>query len=117
MKTIISIAAVLSLAISCFATNYTVKSGGGGSFTTMAACASQMSTNGTGVSDTCTVFAGTYNETVTIPSGSTGIYKIFNVNGSDVVSVQGFIMGSHTQVIGNCPTKQGTVITATCGFF
>lgn len=82
------------------ATNYTVKAGGGGSFTTMAACASQMSTNGTSVSDTCTVFAGTYAETVTIPSGSTGNYKIFNVNGSDVVNVLGFTAASHTKIIG-----------------
>ncbi|MHB8666778.1 MAG: hypothetical protein ACYC7B_04560 [Burkholderiales bacterium] len=99
------------------ATNYTVKAGGGGSFTTMSACATQMSTNGTGVSDTCTVFAGTYNESVTVPAGSAGNYKIFTVNGSDVVSVLGFTLGSHNKLIGNCPTLQGTVTTATCGFF
>lgn len=106
-----------SLCIPAWATNYTVKAGGGGDFTTMAACATQMSTNGTGVSDTCTVFAGTYNENVSIPAGSAGNYKIFNVNGSDVVSVLSFTAASHTQIIGNCPEKQGTVTTATCGFF
>ena len=109
---------VLILVASAFATNYTVKASGG-SFTTMAACATQMSTNGTGVSDTCTVFAGTYPEHVTIPAGSAGNYKIFTVNGSDIVSVLGFTLGSHTKVIGNCPvSSSGAVVTtATCGFF
>lgn len=107
----------LLLSCSAWAINYTVKSGGGGSFTTMQACANQQSTNGSSVSDTCTVFAGTYNEIVTIPSGSAGNYKIFNVNGSDVVSVLGFTAGSHVQIVGNCPEKQGTLTTATCGFF
>lgn len=105
------------LSASLWATNYTVKSGGGGSFTTMAACASQMATNGTGVADTCTVFAGTYNETVTVPAGSAGNYKTFTVNGTDTVSVLGFTLNSHTKLIGNCPEKQGTVTTASCGFF
>lgn len=104
------------LSLPSLATNYTVKSSGG-DFATMAACASQMTTNGTGVSDTCTVFAGTYGENVTIPAGSVGNYKIFNVNGSDVVSVLSFTLNSHNKLIGNCPTKQGTVTTATCGFF
>ena len=97
----------------CWATNYTVKAGGGGNFTTMSACATQMSTNGTGVSDTCTVFAGTYNESVTVPAGSAGNYKIFNVNGSDAVALNSFTMSSHTKIVGNCvePAAAGS-----CGF-
>ena len=82
------------------ATNYTVKAGGGGSFTTLGACATQMSTNGTGVSDTCTVFAGTYAETPTVPAGSSGHYKIFNVNGADLVYVQGFTAASYSKIVG-----------------
>jgi hypothetical protein len=96
--TIIVFIALLSLP--SWATNYTVKASGG-SFTTMAACASQMSTNGTGVSDTCTVFAGTYAESPTVPAGSVGNYKIFTINGSDVVHVTGsFTLNSHTKVSG-----------------
>lgn len=98
---------------SLWATNYTVKSGGGGNFTTMSQCASQMATNGTGVSDTCTVFAGTYNETVTMAAGSASIYKIWNVNGSDAVIVNGFVGASHNKITGNCtaPATPGA-----CGF-
>ena len=96
-----------------FATNYTVKAAGGGSFTTMQACANQMSSNGTGVSDTCTVFSGTYNETVTLAAGSAGNYKLWNVNGSDTVTVQGFVAATYNKITGNCtaPATPGT-----CGF-
>lgn len=99
MKILISLLVIFSGTLA-WGTNYTVKAGGGGSFTTMGACATQMSSNGTGVSDTCTVFAGTYNENVSVPAGSAGNYKIFNVNGTDVVMVQSFTLGSHTKVIG-----------------
>ena len=96
-----------------FATNYTVKASGGGNFTTMSQCATQMSTNGPGVSDTCTVFAGAYNESVTVPAGSVGNYKIFTVNASDVVSVHAFTLNSHTKVVGNCPMSTAY---GSCGF-
>jgi hypothetical protein len=112
-----SIIILLLFVLPAFATNYTVKAGGGGSFTSITNCMTQMSTNGPSVSDTCTVFAGTYNETPTVPAGNSGIYKIVNVNSTDVVSVLGFTLNSHTKLIGNCPIKQGTVTTATCGFF
>jgi hypothetical protein len=67
--------------------------------------------------DTCTVYAGMYKESVTVPAGASGNYKTITVNGSDVVSVLGFTLNSHTQLIGNCPTLQGTITTANCGFF
>jgi hypothetical protein len=67
--------------------------------------------------DTCTVYAGTYSESPSVPAGTTGNYKTITVNGSDVVSVLGFTLNSHTKLIGSCPEKQGTVTTATCGFF
>src|ERR1700721_1107632 len=102
----------ISAAAATTGTNYTVKAGGGGNYTTIQSCASAMSAG-----DTCTVYAGTYNESVTVTAGTSGNYKTITVNGSDVVSVRGFTLNSHTQLIGNCPTKQGTVITATCGFF
>jgi hypothetical protein len=86
---------VLLFAVSLNAATLTVKSGGGGNYTTIQACASAMAAG-----DTCTVYAGTYGETVTIPAGATGSYKTLNVNGSDVVYVQGFVAASYTKIIG-----------------
>jgi len=106
------IAILLLLSASCFATNYTVKSGGGGNYTTIQACATAMAAG-----DTCTVYAGTYNESPTVSAGTVGNYKTITVNASDIVSVLGFTLNSHTQLVGNCPTLQGTVTTANCGFF
>jgi hypothetical protein len=89
-------------------TGYTVKAGGGGNYSSIQACASAISPG-----DTCTVYAGTYSEDVTVPAGSAGNYKTLTVNGSDVVTVQSFVLNSHTKLIGNC-----TVPAAinTCGF-
>jgi parallel beta-helix repeat protein len=113
MKTIIkAIWCILVLAVSASAADYTVKAGGGGNYSTIQACATAMSAG-----DTCTVFAGTYNERVTLSAGSAGNYKTITVNGSDVVTVQGFSIASYSKIIGNCPALQGTVTTATCGFF
>ena len=85
MKTIIkALWCILVLAVSASAANYTVKSGGGGNYSTIQSCASAMSPG-----DTCTVYAGTYNENVTVSAGTAGNYKTVTVNGSDVVSVTG----------------------------
>jgi hypothetical protein len=102
----------LLLAVSANGANLTVKSGGGGNYTTIQACATAMSPG-----DTCMVYAGTYNENVAIPAGTAGNYKTITVNGSDIVSVLGFTLNSHTKLIGNCPTLKGTVTNANCGFF
>src|SRR5208337_4982242 len=85
---------VLLLAVSANAANLTVKSDGGGNYTTIQACANAMSAG-----DTCTVYAGTYNENVTVSAGTAGNYKTFNVNGSDVVNVYSFTLNSHTKLI------------------
>src|SRR2546425_9978812 len=45
---------------------------------TLGKCASTMVAG-----DTCTVYAGTYNENVTVPAGGVGAYKTFAWNGSD----------------------------------
>ena len=89
-------------------TNYTVKAGGGGNFSSIQACASAMAPG-----DTCLVYAGTYNENVTVPAGSAGNYKTLTVNGSDVVTVLSFVLNSHTKLIGNCTAPAGI---NTCGF-
>jgi hypothetical protein len=91
------------------ATTYTVMSGGGGNFTTIQACANAMAPG-----DTCTVFAGKYNENVTVPAGTAGNYKTITANGSDIVTVLSFTLNSHTKLIGNCPSAPSTF--GTCGF-
>jgi hypothetical protein len=71
-----------------------------------------------GTADTVVVYAGTYNENVTVPAGAGGgAYNTVTVNGSDVVSVLSFVLNSHDKLIGNCAEKQGTVTSAVCGFF
>lgn len=97
------------LAFSANGATYTVKAGGGGNYTTIGNCAAAMAGG-----DTCVVYAGTYNETPTIPAGTgSGTYNTITVNGSDVVTVYGFTLNSHTKLIGNCtaPASAGS-----CGF-
>ena len=79
MKTL---ATILLLSSMAFAVNKTVKAGGGGDYTTIQACATAISAG-----DSCTVYAGTYAESPSIPAGTAGNYKTITVNGSDVVSV------------------------------
>src|ERR1035441_9908950 len=72
------------------ASTYTVKAGGGGSYTTISACAAVAKAG-----DTCTVYAGTYSETVTpANSGSAGSPITYAVNPGDCVTVNGFALGS-----------------------
>lgn len=69
-----------------FATNYTVKAGGGGNYTTIGACIGVAKAG-----DTCTVYAGTYNESphpTTSGTGSNGVCSAcitFTVNPGDTV--------------------------------
>jgi hypothetical protein len=104
--------------IPLLATNYTVKSGGAGNYSTIQQCATAMASG-----DTCTVFAGTYNENVTVPAGTAGNYKTITVNGSDVVSVTGsFTLNSYTKVsgfvlnhTGSCFSLNGSAINVIIG--
>jgi hypothetical protein len=83
MKTIItSICWVLVLAVSAGATNYTVKSSGGGNYTTIQACA-----NVAVAGDTCTVFAGSYAGWTQTASGTSGSPITFTVNPGDAVNI------------------------------
>jgi hypothetical protein len=99
---------VLLLAVSASGANLTVKSGGGGNYTKIQACATAMAAG-----DTCVVYAGTYNETPSVPAGTVGNYKTITVNGSDVVIVNGFTLNSHTKLIGNCTAPAAA---SSCGF-
>ena len=105
LKLQVKLIALLIIALPLSANTFTVKAGGGGNYTTVQACATAMAPG-----DTCTVYAGTYNENVTVPAGTAGNYKTLNVNGSDVVSVTSFTVGSHTKLVGNCtaPASVGT---------
>lgn len=105
-----NISAIMILLITALAeaSTFTVKAGGGGNYTTIQACATAMAAG-----DTCIVYAGTYNENVTVSAGTTGNYKALTVNGSDVVTVQSFTLNSHTKLIGNCAVPAAI---NTCGF-
>jgi len=94
-RTLLAVCLLSVLALSAHATTYSVKAGGGGNYTTIQSCANAMAAG-----DTCTVYAGTYNETVTLSAGTAGNYKTLTVNGSDVVNVLGFTAASHTKIIG-----------------
>ena len=85
----------IPLLASTVGTNYTVKSGGGGNYTTIQQCATAMAAG-----DTCTVFAGTYNENVTVSAGGVGAYKTLTVNGSDTVFVLSFTINPHVRING-----------------
>jgi len=92
----------------CLSATFTVKAGGGGNYTTIQACSTAMAAG-----DTCTVFAGTYAENVTVPAGTVGNYKTITVNGADIVTVQAFVLNSHTKLVGNCTAPAAI---NTCGF-
>src|SRR5208283_1094044 len=94
-RLIVAFVGVLLLALHVEAATYTVKAGGGGNYTTIQSCASAMA-NG----DTCTVYAGTYNEHVSLSAGGVGAYKTLQVNGADVVYVYDFTISSHNKIIG-----------------
>lgn len=102
-------ALILLLPLSAWATNYTVKAGGGGNYTTIAACAAAMA-NG----DTCAVYAGTYNEHPSIPSGGSGAYKTITVNSGDTVYVQGFSIASHDKINGFHIQNTSSPASASC---
>jgi len=97
MKRIIeTFSCVLIFVVSACAANYTVKSDGSGNYTTIQACAAAMAPG-----DTCTVYAGTYSENVTVSAGQPNSYKTLNVNGTDVVNVYAFAsVGSHVKIVG-----------------
>jgi hypothetical protein len=85
-----SLLILLLSAIRADAATNTVKAGGGGTFATIQACA-----NAAVAGDTCVVFAGNYNETVSPShSGSAGSPITFSVNPGDCVTVRGFDLGS-----------------------
>ena len=92
---LIACLSMLLLSLCAEASNRTVKADGSGNFTTIQACANAMS-NG----DTCTVYAGTYNEEITIKAGAVGAYKTLQANGSDLVYVLDVTLNSHNKLIG-----------------
>jgi hypothetical protein len=109
MKTILkAILFILVFAVSVDAASYTVMPAGG-NFSTIQACANAMSAG-----DTCTVFAGTYNERVTISAGGPGAYKTLTVNPGDTVFVLGFTISSHVKVDGFHIQNPSSPSSASC---
>lgn len=87
---LLSILFLLLPALRVEATTYTVKAAGGGSFSTISQCAATAVAG-----DTCVIYAGTYNETVTpAHSGSAGSPITFSTNPGDAVTVTGWNLGS-----------------------
>jgi hypothetical protein len=94
-RLILAFVGLLLLSWHAEAATYTVKAGGGGDFTTVQACATAMASG-----DTCTVYAGTYNEHVSLSAGAVAAYKTLQVNGTDLVYVYDFTISSHNKIIG-----------------
>jgi hypothetical protein len=95
MKTIIKrICCILVLASSAFATNYTVKAGGGGNYTTISACAAVAVAG-----DTCTVYAGSYAGWTQTTSGSSGSPITFTVNPGDTVTITSNVTVTNTSYV------------------
>jgi hypothetical protein len=100
-----------SLPAEAATTNYTVKAGGGGNFTTIAACSAQAVAG-----NTCTVFAGTYSGWTQSASGSAGLPITFTANPGDTVTItsgvnissQSFITISHFTFSSGGVTGNGT---------
>ena len=90
-----SIFCILLVPVSLHAATYTVKSGGGGNYTTIQACATAMAAG-----DTCQVFAGSYAENVSVSAGTVGNYKTLTVNTGDTVNVLSFTISSHVKIKG-----------------
>src|SRR5215471_2664319 len=95
VEILVMICSTLFMAVSVHAASYSVKAGGGGNYTTIQACANAMAAG-----DTCTVYAGTYNENVSVSSGTAGNYKTMTVNTGDTVNVFSFTISSHVKING-----------------
>jgi hypothetical protein len=93
------------------ATNYTVKAGAGGNFTAIGACINAMSSSG---GDTCTVFAGTYNESPSIKAGTAGNYNVLTVNPGDTVTILGAAVNSHSKIDGFTIQNPSNPFTSGC---
>ncbi len=82
--------ALLLCASQAHATVYTVKAAGGGNYTTVQACATVAVAG-----DTCTIYAGTYSETVTPANNGTSASPItFSTNPGDTVTVTEWSLNS-----------------------
>ena len=85
---------VLLLAPPAQAANYSVKAGGGGDFATVQACADVAQAG-----DVCEVYAGTYDETVTVPrSGSAGSPITFRSRAGEAVIVKAFVITNRSHI-------------------
>ena len=82
------------------ANTYTIKAQGGGDYSTIQDCADKATAG-----DTCEVYAGVYNETVSPKSGAAGKPVTFAVNPGDCVTVKGFSLGGADYVTIGTPNS------------
>jgi len=112
------ILAFVGLLLPCMleATVYNVKAGGGGQYTTIQACA-----NATVAGDTCTVYAGTYNEVVTLSHSGTGTGGVctscitIQVNPGDTVNVYGFSISANYVIVNGFTITDPSMSHASAG--
>ena len=82
------------------ANTYTVMTRSGGNYTSIQDCADNAVAG-----DTCEVYAGVYNETISPKSGSAGKPVTFAVNPGDCVTVKGFSLGGASYVTIGTPNS------------
>jgi hypothetical protein len=117
-RLVIAFVGLLLLSLQVQAATYTVKSGGGGNFATIQGCASAAVAG-----DTCTVYAGTYNEVVTLSHSGTGSGATctncitFQVNAGDTVNVYGFKVSANYVIINGFTITDPTLSHATAGVY
>lgn len=109
---------VVALTMSASATNYTVKAGGGGNYTTIQSCA-----NATVAGDTCTVYAGAYLETPSIARSGTGSNGVcsscitFQVNPGDIVTTWPWTISASYVIIHGFTITDPTFTHGTAGIY
>ena len=117
-RLILAFVGLLLLSLQSQATTYTVKAGGGGNFTTIQGCA-----NVAVAGDTCTVYAGTYNEVVTLLHSGTGSGAActncitFQVNAGDTVNVYGFRLSADYVIIKGFTISDPSLSHASAGVY
>lgn len=116
IRHLISVLLLSSVALAaCTETSGKCEVGSGKTYSTIQACSNAMASG-----QTCLVYAGTYNEDVTVTAGSGNSYKTIEINGNDLVYVYSFSLNSYNKLIGgttvnpcndwdvvNCPSPTG----------
>lgn len=105
IQSVITFSLFLLTCLTADGTNYTVKSGGGGSFMTVSGC------SGVAVAgDTCTIFSGSYAGWTQSASGSAGNLITFTANTGDTVTItSGVTVSSQSYIAITFLVMHGTI--------